>query len=72
MADVTLAEQLACARRELRLRETTYPTLVMRDRLLPRTATRELEAMQAIVQTLERLVRAEARGGQGELWAEED
>ena len=56
--DVALEVQLACARREVRRRQRTYPRLVGDGRLAPRTAAKELAAMQAIVGTLAALLAA--------------
>lgn len=69
--DIALTEQLACARRELRLRTTCYPRWVAQEQMTEREAQRQIAAMTAIVRTLERLVQAEAKARQPTLWAED-
>lgn len=56
---VPLRQQLACAKRELALRLRVYPRLVAGGTMLSRTALRELQAMRAIIETLQRLVEDE-------------
>jgi hypothetical protein len=70
MSDVPLTDQLACARRELALRRKVYTRLVAMEAMLSTQAARELAAMEAIVQTLERLVEAEAAARQPALFPE--
>ena len=56
---VSLRQQLACATRELALRVPRthgYPRLLANETMLQSTAVRELQAMQATVATLRRLV----------------
>jgi len=66
---VPLRLQLACAKRELALRERIYPRLVAQETRLPAKAQHELAAMRAICATLAGLVAAEAGGGgQAELF----
>ena len=52
---ITLAEQIAEARRELALRRKLYPAWVKRGKLDMTTAYYQLQAMEAIVRTLEKL-----------------
>jgi len=52
---ITLAEQLAEARRELALRRSAYPAWVKAGKLNAGEAHYQLQAMQAIVRTLQRL-----------------
>lgn len=54
---ITLEQQLACARREYRLRERVYPRLIHQGKMQPGEAQDELDAMQAIVETLDGLLR---------------
>ena len=56
---ISLATQLACAKRELHLRCTHYPRWVASGRLTQTQAAREIASMQAIVSTLWALVDAE-------------
>jgi hypothetical protein len=65
MPDVSLRAQLACARRELALRERVYPRWVAEERLLPSTAAHETAPMAAIVRTLQGLVEGTAAGVDG-------
>jgi hypothetical protein len=69
MPDISLAEQLRCARRELDLRIRCYPKWVAHEQMTERAAKREILAMTAIVRTLEKLAEAAARRQQPELWA---
>ena len=63
---ITLTEQLAEARRELALRRRLYPDFIKRGTLDMTTAHSQLQAMVAIVATLERLA---AEQGQLALFA---
>jgi hypothetical protein len=55
---VPLETQLHCARRELRLRRSTYAKWVQDGRMLAKTADKEIAAMAAIAQTLTALLEA--------------
>lgn len=46
---VTAADKLACAKRELKMRERVYPRWVADGRLTAEHAAREIAAMAAIV-----------------------
>lgn len=52
---VTLTQQLACARRELSLRKAYSAKWVSSGRMSKESAAHEIEAMAAIVETLEKL-----------------
>ncbi len=52
---VTPAEMLADAERELRHRQEIYPRLVSAGRLREKIATRRIEVLQAIVDTLRKI-----------------
>jgi hypothetical protein len=54
-----LLAQLACARRELQMRERVYPRRVLEGRMPPDMAQRETECMLDIVNTLTCLVEEE-------------
>ena len=60
MPEISIDDQIACVRRELRLRQSAYPRWVARGSMLQRDADRELQAMQAVLATLER-VRSDQR-----------
>lgn len=60
MPEIDIDAQIACIKRELRLRQSAYPRFVARGTMLQRDADRELQAMQAVLATLER-VRSEQR-----------
>lgn len=49
---IPLANQIACAAREVRMRARVYPRWVATGKMSQEEATREIAAMQAIVQTL--------------------
>lgn len=53
--EVPLAEQIASAKRELALRKRVYPTWVTAKRMNQFKAENEINAMAAIVHTLEGL-----------------
>ena len=53
---MTLTEQLAEVRREIALRKNVYPKWVAAGRLKPAAAARQIEAMQAVHDTLARLM----------------
>jgi hypothetical protein len=55
-AKPSLKEQLACAKRELALRRRVYPTFVAAKRMNVFKAEEEMDAMAAIVTTLQELV----------------
>lgn len=52
---VTLPEQIACVRREIALRKSAYPKWVESRRMGQAKADREIEAMEAVLDTLEEL-----------------
>jgi hypothetical protein len=53
---MTLAQQLACATRELAMRQKVYPKWVADGRMAQDKATHEIAAMEAIVATLQKLL----------------
>ena len=59
LSDVTLADEIACAKRELAMRERVYPTWVGRGKMKQAEADRETRRMRAI---LKRLLLAEQAG----------
>jgi hypothetical protein len=58
---IPLIDQIACARREIALRESVYPSWVARQRMTKESADLELERMRAVLQTLEWLQRNETK-----------
>lgn len=56
---VSLKDQIACARRELAIRENVYPRRVQRGDMTEVGMKKELAAMSAIIDTLEALERGE-------------
>ena len=52
---ITLAEQIAEAKRELALRRRVYPGFIRAGKLSTETAHHQLLSMQEIVKTLQRL-----------------
>jgi hypothetical protein len=57
---IPLADQIACVRREIGMRERVYPKWVDAGRMKQDAADRELAAMRAVLVTLDALAR-EAR-----------
>ncbi|MFN3349086.1 hypothetical protein [Pseudorhodoplanes sp.] len=57
--EISLAEQIACVRREIGMRERVYPKWVSAGRMKAETAERELRAMMAVMATLTALRDAE-------------
>lgn len=55
---VALADQIACVRREIALRNKVYPRWVEKGRMHQEQADRELEAMIAVLATLQEVQRA--------------
>jgi hypothetical protein len=49
---VSFAEQTACVRREIAMRERVYPKWVGTGRMKAEAAEREIAAMRAVLQTL--------------------
>ncbi len=49
---VPLAVQIACVRREIALRRNVYRRRVLAGQMRPEEARRELDAMQAVLDTL--------------------
>jgi len=52
---MTIDEQVAAARRELAMRRNVYRKWVSTGRMMQATADHEIAAMEAIVETLERV-----------------
>lgn len=55
MRTVSAEEQLKCAKREFAMRRVNYPKWVNRGTMGQAEATREMEAMGAIIETLKTL-----------------
>lgn len=51
-----LPQQLACAKRELALRRNVYPKWIDQGRMTQAVANAELDAMAAIVESIQKLV----------------
>lgn len=47
-----LADQIACVRREIAMREAVYPRRVHAGKMPERMARREIETMKAVLETL--------------------
>jgi len=52
---MTIEEQIACAKRELAMRRNVYRKWVSTGRMRQATADHEIAAMEAIVETLEKV-----------------
>lgn len=59
---MTLPDQLSAARRELALRRRVYPNWIRANRMSTEKAKHEIEAMEAIVQTLEKVTMLDEAG----------
>lgn len=59
-APVPLADQIASVRREIGMRARVYPAWVRNGKLKPDVAEHEQRAMQAVLETLERLAKLDA------------
>jgi len=53
--EITLAEQVQCVAREIKLRERTYPRLIYRGKITRSLAETELRRMRAVLSTLQSL-----------------
>lgn len=51
--DVSIDSQIACVRREIGLRERVYPRWVLSEKLTQEKADHEIDAMRAVLVTLE-------------------
>lgn len=49
---ISIADQIACVRREIGMREQAYPKWVSAGRMKAETAEREIAAMRAALETL--------------------
>ncbi len=52
---ITLADQIACVEREIKMRERVYPTRVALGRMTEANARKEIHRMQAVLETLQKL-----------------
>lgn len=50
---ISIDDQIASAKRELAMRQRVYPSFVDRKKITPDKAAHEIEAMRAIIKTLE-------------------
>jgi hypothetical protein len=56
---MTIGQQIACVRREIRMRKVVYPGLVRRSKMTQGDAIFELVAMEAVLATLLRIEQSE-------------
>ena len=59
MSAISNAEKLACAKRELQMRENVYPRWIDKGKLTNQKAQHQLAVMRAIVEDYKKLVDAE-------------
>jgi hypothetical protein len=52
--EITIKDQVSCVERELALRQRVYPRWVSERRMPQEKADREIQAMEAVLQTLKR------------------
>jgi hypothetical protein len=64
---VSLDRQIACVKREVKMREKCYPGWIGDGRMASQTAERELDAMRAVLDTLRGIAER-----QGSLFPEDD
>jgi hypothetical protein len=57
---VPLTDQIKCAKRELAIRESVYPKWVQSGRMKREVAAYEIDAMRAVVASLEALLSVQA------------
>lgn len=55
---ITVDQQIACVRRELAMRRNVYPKWVANGRMTQQAAEKEMAGMQAVHDTLSRMVEA--------------
>lgn len=53
--NVSLADQIACVEREITMRQRVYPNWVTRGRMTESNARKEIQRMQAVLETLQTL-----------------
>ena len=53
--DITMQDQIGCARREIKMRERVYPDRVSRGLMDQEFADHEISVMKAVLETLEQL-----------------
>ena len=68
MSEITLVDKLACARRELRLRQQAYPGFVQRKAMMQAFAEFQIACMAAIVEDYEAALIQEVTTHQGSLF----
>lgn len=62
MSTVALADQIACVRRELAMRQRVYPRWVSAGKMTQADSDREITAMIAVLATLQDVQRAREPG----------
>ncbi len=55
MTAVPIQQQVDCVRRELKMRERVYPRWIASGKMTQTLAARELEAMRAVLETLQKI-----------------
>lgn len=63
MAEPTIEDQMLCVSRELKMRRRGFPRWVEVGRMTQAQADREIETMEAVLRTLEKLRQPPAQGG---------
>lgn len=59
MEGISLGQQIAAVKREIAMRKTVYPGLVMRKKMPSSTAAFETQAMEAVLATLQKIEQCE-------------
>jgi len=52
---ITLADQIACVEREIKMRQRVYPNWVTRGTMTESNARNEIHRMQSVLETLQKL-----------------
>lgn len=59
MSSVPIQAQIECVEREIKMRERVYPGWVAKGNMTPVKAKKEIEAMQAVLETLRMVERTQ-------------
>ncbi|OGV45827.1 MAG: hypothetical protein A2017_18170 [Lentisphaerae bacterium GWF2_44_16] len=57
---VSIERQIACVKREIKMRENVYPKWVLSGRMSVETSKEEIEAMKGVLETLQEVERKES------------
>lgn len=63
MAEPTIEDQMLCVAREIKMRRRVFPRWVEAKRMTQAQADREIETMEAVLRSLDKLKQPPAQGG---------